>query len=86
MLPRVIQRQQTKRAAAGGAAGGRRQRTVAPLLSALIMSSVPVLWAVPCGKGALAAADNPAPFYANTFAKPPSAAAMTAVGRQLFLR
>jgi len=85
MLPRVIQRQQTKRATAGGAAGGRRQRTGAPLLSALIMSSVPILSAVLCGKGALAGADNSAPFYANTFAQPPSAAAMTAVGRQLFL-
>jgi cytochrome c peroxidase len=43
-----------------------------------------VLSAVPCVKGARAAADDPAPFYANTFAKPPSAAAMTAVGRLLF--
>ncbi len=50
----------------------------------LALSAVPALTAVPPGQGARAAAGNPAPFYANTFAKPPSAAAMTAVGRQLF--
>jgi cytochrome c peroxidase len=37
-----------------------------------------------CAMGAVAAADNPAPFYANTFEKPPSAAAMAVVGRLLF--
>jgi cytochrome c peroxidase len=34
--------------------------------------------------GALAAADSPVPFYANTFEKPPSAAAMATIGRLLF--
>ena len=42
-----------------------------------------VLAALLCAKGGLAA-DSPTPFYANEFEKPPSAAAMTAVGRQLF--
>jgi cytochrome c peroxidase len=51
---------------------------------AVAWSAAVVLSAVLCGKGARAAAADPAPFYANTFAKPPSAAAMTAAGRRLF--
>ena len=76
---------QTDRTTGSGAAGGWGRRTAAPVSTAVL-----VLWAAlalsvaPCGRGARAAADNPAPFYANTFAKPPSAAAMAAVGRQLF--
>ena len=51
---------------------------------AVTWSAAVVLSAVLCGKGARAAAADLAPFYANTFAKPPSAAAMTAAGRRLF--
>jgi cytochrome c peroxidase len=50
----------------------------------VVLCAALILSAGLCGKGACAAADDPAPFYANTFEKPPSAAAMTAVGRQLF--
>ena len=54
--------------------GGGRGRAATLILSAML-----------CGLGALAAAaDNPPPFYANTFERPPSAAAMATVGRLLF--
>jgi cytochrome c peroxidase len=75
----VIHLQQTDRTTGSRAAGGRWRRIAVPVLSAALVLSV-----VLCRQGASAAADNPAPFYANTFAKPPSAAAMAAVGRQLF--
>src|SRR5882757_5427372 len=90
MLPRgrqqrVIHRQQTDCATDSGAAGGRGRWTGAPVSSAaLVLRAALVLSVALCGQGARAAADNPAPFYANTFAKPPSAAAMAAVGRRLF--
>jgi cytochrome c peroxidase len=78
-LSRVIHLQQTDRTTGSRAAGGRWRRTAVPVLSAALVLSV-----VLCRQGACAAADNLAPFYANTFANPPSAAAMAALGRQLF--
>ena len=61
MLIRVKQLQQRNGATRiRGAGVGRRP-------AALVLS------AVLCAQGALAAAASPAPFYANTFAKPPSA-------------
>src|SRR3981189_2549134 len=78
MLPRVIHQQQTDRTTGSRAAGGRWRWTAEPVLSAPAG-----LWVVLCAPGAHAGRDHSPPFYANTCAKPPSAAAMTAGGRQL---
>jgi cytochrome c peroxidase len=51
-------------------------RTLAPVLLGVV-----AIGCLPCGA---AAADSPVPFYANTFSKMPTAAAMAQVGKLLF--
>jgi cytochrome c peroxidase len=60
----------------------RRRRGAAARTGGVLITTV--ICAVMCAAGGIAAADNPVPFYANTFEKVPSAAAMTEIGRALF--
>ena len=73
ILARVMQLQSKDR---------RRRRGAAARPGGVLITTV--ICAVMCAAGGIAAADNPVPFYANTFEKVPSAAAMTEIGRALF--
>jgi len=85
MLPGVIHLRRQDCARGNGTARGGRRRAAALVWSAVLVWPGALVWpAVLCGVVERATADSLEPFYANSFGKPTSAAAMATVGRLLF--